>query len=251
MLKMLSKNILQIAIKSFFLFFLLISNICDACLIFLHIPKTGGTTIHELLKENFNKSQFYPFPTIATKIVGVFHNDGPTKNQMKEIFRLFPNIDQEVAWGHFPMWFFREKDPNYETSYFFTALRDPVERILSHDRHRVKVEKAQGLKGDPDPLKITSNFMCKMLCSDPTLKGEKLLNDAIRNLSRMNFIIFMDDFENGVRTLFKELNLHVPEIIPHQNVTGSHDVSPEIIEKIKAHNSLDVQLYEYAIKNFR
>ena len=223
--------------KTLLLLFLLVFNICGASVNFVHIPKTGGQTIRSLLDSNFGDSQIYPYPYTLVELRRV------KKIPLKQL----PIIHHEVAKGHLPMWFFLKKDPDYETSYFFTVLRDPVERVLSSDRYRVRNGKWQV----SNPLAVQPNLMCKFLCSDSNLQGKARLANCIKTLERMNYIIFMDDFENGVRNVFNELGLNLPESIPRLNTTVPQPVSDEMIEKIKALNSLDVQLYEYAKEHFR
>ena len=99
-------------------------------------------------------------------------------------------------------------------------------------------------------------MMCKMLCSDATLIGEELLEDSIKNLERMDFIIFQDDFENGLIKLTSVLNLKIPQnpkLVYNQtkNSKKKETLSDEEIQKIREMNDLDIRLYEYADKNLR
>jgi len=214
---------------------------CSARVNFVHIPKTGGTTLSQVLRENFHRSQIYPYAK-----VGNGHAAATTQEEVQSALRRLPEINHDLVWGHFPIWFFENKDPTYDTSYFFTVLRDPIDRALSHAR-----DKARGSKAEINPDKGVSNFLCKMLCSDCTLEGEALIEDCMKNLERMNFIIFMDDYENGVKRLFQELGLRVPENIPHYNSTERSPVRGEIIDKIRERNSLDIELYRRAVARFR
>ena len=226
--------------KKIFIALFCLFNICEARIVFVHIPKCGGTTLQRLLKENFDKREVYPFAKIGK---GRAH--ATTVQEMQEAFDEFPPIEHELAWGHFPMWFFQEKDPDFNSSFYLTVLRDPVERVLSHDRYRMRNDKLSS-----DPLSIPDNFLCYMLCTDCTLTGDALLENAKMSLERMDAILFMETFERDIRILFKRLNFKLPSKIPRTNTTRPYPVSDEMIEKIRERNILDVKLYEYAKKRY-
>ncbi len=224
---------------------LLLIHTCYGSINFVHIPKTGGTTLHRLLRAHFAPSEIYPYGK-----VGLGRAAATTQEQMESAWNEFPNIRHQLIGGHFPMWFFHKKDPTYDSSYFFTVLRDPVERVLSHDRYRIKWGLNRGVILEPNPLAIPSNFLCKMLCSDCTLQGEELIKNCMDSLDRMNYIIFMDDYENGVRNVFNELHIPQPKEIPHYNTTSYQPVGEEMIQQIQERNALDVQLYRLAKEKF-
>lgn len=202
---------------------------------FLHIPKCAGTTIRSLLEKNFHEKDIYPLQRFYIE-----------KHNYKEA----PQIEHEFVAGHFPLWFLKEKDPNFETSFLFTVLRDPVERVLSHARYRQK----HGSDSFFDPLSIRPNCMCKMLTSDPNLEGQELLEDCISNLIHFDYILFQDDpvkFEKGIKRLFKSLQFpYLDKDVPRLNPTKKNQVSEELIEKLKELNSLDIALYQFAKNHF-
>ena len=200
-------------------------------------------TLQTLLEDNFSKHEFYPIHIITLKdrasydrqvMIRAFYNASP--------------ISHRVVCGHLPYWFFIEKDTNLDDSFFFTILRDPVERVISHYFFR----KDRPGEEISSPLEIPCNIMCKMLCSDITLSGESLLEDCKKSLERMDFILFFDDLEGSIHRLFRRLGLRRRENIPQVNITPKKkQVSSEIKQKIAALNDLDVRLYEYANRHLR
>lgn len=210
---------------------------CEGRIIFLHIPKTAGTTLHSLMLDHFNGADIYPFAKINKNRVNTF-----SLLDVQNVFYEFPMITQKYVHGHFPIWFLKEKDPNFAKSYIFTVLRDPVDRVLSHWAY---------LGANGSPTDIWPNMMCKMLCSDVTLTDEELLQDSINNLNRMDYILFQDDFDNGVKRLFSHVGINKPDFIPQKNQSERKEVSEEIIAEIKELNDLDIRLYKYANKYSR
>lgn len=195
----------------------------------------------DLLRKNFTEEEVYPFRLIKKYRIASYD-----PQDMADVLNEFPTIEHEVVSGHFPFWFFQHKDPDFDSSFFFIILRDPVERVLSHYQ--------MGLRKNPQssPLAIPPNLICKMLCSDPTKTGAELLKESIANLERMDFIIFQDDYERGVKQLFKKLNLTLDQgKIPKKNTTEKTPVSKEIIQKIREMNDLDVQLYKHAVARYK
>jgi hypothetical protein len=90
----------------------------DETLIFLHMPKAGGTTLHHILERQFPWKQIYTF-------------DGNKPYLDVERFRNLPQAERaryRLLKGH--IWFgLHTAVPNPST--YFTLLRDPVERVIS------------------------------------------------------------------------------------------------------------------------
>lgn len=219
---------------NFICFLLLFTSVCQARVKFIHIPKTGGTTIKVLLYEYFHRRYSHE------------HLDGVPHATAEIIAKELPDFDCELVDGHFPYWFMEEKEKEKENSFVFTVLRDPVERVLSHYRFYRQVYPDKNLS----VYDIEPNWMCKMLCSDPHLEDSELLENAIENLEKLDFVIFMDNFEEDTINLLKMIGIDTENIeIPHINLTKKEEYDQETIEKIKNLHSLDIALYQYAKNN--
>lgn len=94
-------------------------------------------------------------------------------------------MNSEFVTGHFPYHLLLEKDQNLESAFFFTCLRDPIERVLSQYRY---MKRKIGIES---PLEIYPNMICYMLSSNPDLKGEELLNDCIETLKKWTSSCFL------------------------------------------------------------
>ena len=197
--------------------------------------------MYSLLDRNFSSSDYYPFLAIgkgAPISRGVFD----TEQDILNVLNRFPMITQKVAKGHLPFWFLQSKDPQFDSSFIFTILRDPVSRVISHYHH--KVREGADMKS---PTEVCPNLMCRFLCSDPTLRGEALFEDCKRNLEGLDFIVFLDDFENGVNSLFNKLKLRLKgPIVPKNEGEKKRPITEEEKRKIRELNDLDIRLYEYA-----
>lgn len=213
----------------------LFGNLC-----FIHISKTAGTTMHALLQQHFGQSAIYPYRGIGESGILVNQNAAPLE---------MPLSFQTVVSGHFPLWWLRD---NNLASFCFTILRDPIERVISH--YFFKVQYGYPSLGLPvhSPLDVVPNLMCRMLASDLTLDGDALLEDAIQNLAHLDFIIFFDDFEGGVKRLFRKLGIAHQGNIPRLNKTKrGEELDVSIIEEVRKKNALDIKLYRYALNCLR
>ena len=88
--------------------------------IFLHIQKTGGTTVHRILERHYPKDRIYSF------------------DAWEHTFEHFTNLSEDergrirLLRGHM-VFGMHECVPNPST--YFTVLRDPVERAISYYYH--------------------------------------------------------------------------------------------------------------------
>lgn len=226
---------------------------------FLHIPKTGGTTIISLLDKNFDHSDIYHYysightrdKTISDPFKRLEKRLYTGNKKVKEkILQDFPPINTSLVRGHFPIWFLKAKDKDFDKAFIFTVLRDPIDRVLSH--HRYWRDKYPANCVQASPLLMPPNVMCRMLCSDPTLTGKALLADAIKNLTRMDAILFFDRLDDDIEHLFSTLNLALPDEVEKRNTTSKTESwDEETLMKLREVNSLDIKLYKYAKKHYQ
>lgn len=133
---------------------------------FLHLPKTGGTSIRKAFEESGAK---------------VFRPRGPRyQGHMRGEVQGF-----DVATGHLTFAALASMGP----SEMFTVLRDPVARFLSH--YFVEASAKPGWWPDPDIL--PDNIMTRLLGdAESPLTDEPDLDTAIRNLERFDHVGFTD-----------------------------------------------------------
>src|SRR3982750_1243578 len=92
-------------------------NFSEARLYFLHVPKTGGTTLRLLLESQLSTQEIYPYRNTRFQV-------GP--------------VNEDLVSGHFPYWFCKNLDNDFDEAFKVTVLRDPIERYLSFLRAKKK-----------------------------------------------------------------------------------------------------------------
>ncbi|MBX9839652.1 MAG: sulfotransferase family 2 domain-containing protein, partial [Silvanigrellaceae bacterium] len=153
--------------KFFSLFFLSILwiNQLNGRLYYIHIPKTGGSTIRTLIESKVHLSELYP-----------------RRMPKREQNQPETPLSQEIVSGHFPLWFCDQIDENFDKAYKFTVLREPVDRYLSFLRYRKRNNPSfTSLENVLETISQTddrSNLLCKFLTSNQHLTGQDLLQNA-------------------------------------------------------------------------
>lgn len=207
--------------------------------IFIHIPKTGGTTLNCAMHNqeipidaNFN----FRHIVYETKC----SNSGDIFNPLNY-----------------------EKYQDYK---IFMMLRHPVDRIISEYYFlKERDEFISLIKPYPKSFeeyisnKQTGNYMCSFLLGYPIFSS-KLVDESdlqlIKNtINELDITVgIYEKFEASLSLFESKVGIHFPNKIHNKRVTIKRPSSLEISEELKSliikYNSLDMKLYEFALNNF-
>ncbi len=210
-------------------------------LISMHIPKTAGTSLRNMLKEHYGEKHAVRFDiNITTKRIDI-ENQEFDKNKLPGKIK--------VIHGHF---YYQDlvDQLNLATDVkMITWLRDPVDRVISNYFYLSK-----RLKEELDEEARGLNILAKMQKS----LTEYARNEISRNrmykflegaeLKKFLFVGIYEKYNEDMLDLADILGIASPEIFMH-NITGSKEkVSQEVIDEIKELNALDMDLYQQACK---
>lgn len=228
----------------------------DDLLIFLHIPKTAGTTLGLILR-----NQYLPHATLRTD--GYSQVAGLTPQQRR---------DMRLLLGHLP---FGGHQYFSQPATYITLLRDPVERILSRYCHVLR--DLQG--GDPshhpwpwetrdlplsDYLRLgfgeKDNWQTRMLAgaaatsADSDACDRDIFEQAKRNLTtRFAVAGLTERFEESVVMLQRrfgwDLSYYVKENVGANRFDRTH-VPEDVMEVIQRQTRWDRELYAFAAARF-
>ncbi len=240
---------------------------------FLHIPKTAGTSLLNILDDKFDYDLIcdrHDWGELLEKIPSNFSN--------AKLFR-----------GHFCYGFYHQfkKKPLY-----LTMLRDPIKQIPSHYeqsrrnyRNRFNKEPAKDSLLDylnhPRRSLVAKNMQTRHIAVDldaislikkmnyeefgffyrfnhsqfkiPDQRPAALLNDAKTNLESFTFFGITERFEESIQLLCYTFGWNVLKDIPQLNITPNKNkqkLSDAELVAVKNVTELDQKIYDFACKLF-
>lgn len=225
--------------------------------VFIHLPKTAGYTLgiiirmeclpHSLLGERYrfhfvrNPQELEAFGQWCTRL------SPTTLNRLK------------LLYGHIIFHYNIEQFLSKPCRYF-TFLRDPVERVISH--YYFYVERV--LQRGKTPISLETfvrspenqNLQTQWLTTSAGIQGtpQQMLEAAIANLeSRFFFVGITERFDESILMLKSLLQWRMPYYI-RLNETKSRPATDQLqhtaLDLIREHNQLDQLLYEYGLQRF-
>ena len=234
------------------------------CLIFLHIPKAAGTTLHRITSRQYRQDQIY---TIAGKRV---------KESLNEFVRLPLEERSQLRCvkGHM---YFGLHTFLPQPSTYVTLLRNPVERVISfyhfvlnrpdHPLHDNATSQKMGLSAfiqsgislefDNVQTRLLSGFNNMVVKEgvETAVSVEfgactnDMLEKAKRNLREQFAVVGLSNrFDETVILLKREFGWRFP-FYGRRNVTQiglKKNISVEDLLVVKRYNALDADLHEYA-----
>lgn len=201
--------------------------------LFMHIPKTAGTTLHYVLRRQYRRTlqTFYTKSEIENPVL---------KGKAK------------AAIGHFRIHFAAQLPKNNYR--FATFLRDPVSQVFSNFNY-VK----SNATGNHEAFKdfsledfvnhpLGNNLFTRSICGfNPHGKEAEALKTAKENLSNFFFVGVSEEFNAGLLVLQKLMHWRKKPYYLRGTVQ-KYSVKISEFEKaiIEKNNPLDRELYNYA-----
>lgn len=263
-------NISQIEKKS--------SLVSNDLVIFSHIPKTAGSTLNEIIEDNYQPDSifnFYPQKqaknTNAKNWADDFNNHRRSLNTASGL---------EILRGHFGFGIHEHLD--IKTYTYITVLRNPVERVISNyyyfdrpsiDYKQIKEETTLASFVKEKRHKIIDNYQTRFLSGIGWQRGiyledlysrkyavkygectEKMLENAKENLDKYVLFGLQDRFTDTLRLFKRVLKWKDIKTNKEKNVGFNKPkreaIDRSIIQIIEQENKFDRELYEYATKTF-
>jgi len=222
----------------------------DRVIIFLHLPKSGGTTFNDIINQ---QRQYYP----DLCMLGTCNNNGfylhldeLSTEEQKRI---------EILFGHIFFGIHKQlPQPNFT---YITFLRHPIERIISSYYFHREFPNTKDLfqsmtlydyVTNPDwnynLWLSTANLQTRMLAG----KIEEDLETARNNLIRYFSVVGITErYDDSLKVCQKKLGWEINayekrHVVPNRPTL--EEIPDEIIEIIKSKNEKDLVLYQFANK---
>lgn len=229
-------------------------------LIFLHIPKTAGSTFHGILEKHYG-------------LENTFSIDGLHPDKSISEFKEMPaskRCSVDLVKGHM-LFGLHECIPRPCT--YITFLRDPVERVVSyyyyvcrfpeHYLYDIVVGKKMSLKQFVESGLTTElyDFQVKLLSGEESAFHSRQYDDSLLAVARNNIEHFFpvvgltEYFDQSLLLLQYYLGWKFTPYYKRLNVTTNRvkidTIDQDIIECIRKKNELDCSLYDWALSQFQ
>ena len=225
-------------------------NIRKDLFIHIHIPKTGGTTLRDIIQRQYRAEKILMIPKLEE-----------SENIIKEISA--SHINQlKLIQGHLK---YGIHNHFHRRAKYFSIIRDPINRVLSTYYYVLSQ------KNNPQNLSTSNNQMTiydfvqsgvnpflingqtKLISGktgnidNPIIESEELFSLAKENIENdFLFLGITEMFDETILILKNMLGWHMPyySIANRTKKKPNYDaVNPTIISFIKEHNQLDIKLY--------
>jgi len=225
-------------------------NIRKDLFIHLHIPKTGGTTLRDIIQRQYRAEKILMIPKLEE-----------SENILKEVST--SQINQlKLIQGHLK---YGIHNHFHRRAKYFAIIRDPINRVLSTYYYVLSQ------KNNPQNLSTSNNQMTiydfvqsgvnpflingqtKLISGktgnidNPIIESEELFSLAKENIENdFLFLGITEMFDETILILKNMLGWHMPyySIANRTKKKPNYDaVNPTIISFIKEHNQLDIKLY--------
>jgi hypothetical protein len=218
-------------------------------LIFLHIPKTAGTTLNRIIE-----LQYSP--------LSIFTIDPHRICATPERFKTFSEQRRRrlrVVRGHM-FYGIHEFLPQGAT--YITMLRNPVARLLSaysfilrrplNPMHR---KLKRGRVGVEAFIRLTpnrQNLQCRMLAGvEDVTCDQRVLDIAKENITKSFSVVGLcERFEESLMLIAKTLGWEIPYYENRKVSKVRPALEPGVVSMIQEHNRFDMELYEFARNRF-
>jgi hypothetical protein len=209
----------------------------DNLTVFLHIPKTGGTTLNSIFRKQYNIDEIYDHGSLEGNIINVNQLNVEQKRKIKA-------ISGHNVYGIHELYFSKPFS-------YFTMLRDPVDRVISlyyFLRNYKGYERLKGMSLEEYVIKENEahNGQTVLLSGLPVNPN---IEKAKENLKTFSVVGITEMFNESLFLLKKEYEWDNIDYLK-QNITrkrpSKEKVSPTLINLIKKYNALDLELYEFA-----
>ncbi|MBD1381916.1 sulfotransferase family 2 domain-containing protein [Metabacillus arenae] len=218
----------------------------EPLLIHLHMPKTGGTTLKNIITKNYGKR----------KSVNVYVE----RRVLKHVLRNLSKKRIDCIQGHMPFGVHQFFD---RQARYVTMLRDPVDRVLSEyyfiqsiPTHKLHAEVVKMSLEEYQNNPSTTNLQTHYILGEKFGKSlsEEDLKKAKNNLKN-HFLVagLTERFEESIVLMKEELgwdNINYTKVNVTKNRLTKKEISKDIIVQIEKNNLYDMELYQFAKELF-
>lgn len=220
----------------------------DPLAIFLHIPKSAGSSLSQVVRANYQPEELQDHESLADAAQPLAELSENQKAKLKAVM------------GHY-YYGIHEGFPGRDVAHV-TMLRDPVERVLSsyyflrtYPGYEPVAEMTiqQFVDAYPEGRNLQTLMLSGLVDKDDLDRFIPNLDRAIQNLNGFRAVGLTERFEPSVAMIGRALgwsNIEYPRVNVTANKPKTSHISADDIAYVTDANSLDIVLYRRAVEIF-
>ncbi|MEL7357709.1 MAG: sulfotransferase family 2 domain-containing protein [Cyanobacteria bacterium J06560_6] len=237
----------------------------EPLIVFTHIVKTAGSTLHFLISRQYNNNQVY-------RVYDNFRERFPTMlKDLEDENNTAEESEKKVLCTHlgFGLHQFLPRP-----SIYITMLREPIDRVISsyyygakrHEHIRKLTLKEFVIEECDRSYNLQTRLLSGLRIQDQlaghkvtpdevidlAVSSNKILEDAKNNLRNSYEVVGLTERFDESLLLFQKRfgwkNVHYVKANVNKSRPRVQDISADTLKLIEEYNSLDLELYEYAQK---
>lgn len=227
-----------------------IDSLYRSKVLFVHVPKSGGTSLSHSLRATYPLS-FFKLDEEPSRAACQELTDQQWMNFKRRTMIYYADSGRHYLQGHFQVTasILKKRFADYHA---ITLLRDPVDRVVSHYHfdprlNRMTPEQFLDSKRGQVETHVLGHFFGGLDFDNPSNHDEAAMR-AIETLEQFSVVGILEEIEHFQSLLYEKTGVKIK--LPRRNVGGHRQSHPESfseasMQRLREMTSLDQKVYDH------